>query len=41
MTFLIGALLFGGALFLLGVLVALWFVFGSSLWWDATERERE
>lgn len=36
----IGLVLFGGSMLGLGALLALWLVFGSSLWWDeAAERD--
>lgn len=38
-TEIIGLLLYGGSLFLLGALVALWLAFGPNLWWDESEHE--
>lgn len=38
-TLAVGLLLYGGSLFLLGILVSLWLTFGPTLWWDESRKE--
>lgn len=39
LQFIIGIVVYGGAMLLLGGLITMWLVFGPTLWWDESEHE--